>query len=377
MKKRDADSVRKEPAANDVEETRLHEVIRRAAKEWQVTFDALESAIMIFDLAGKIRRVNRSAKEAIGRNYLEIIDHRIDEIASGSPWPKVEEMFRTIHESRALGYLQFRDEESGRAWDIAGSVSSDPAFEDRIIIVVREITAEMQLQDSLRRSETLSAMGSLVAGVAHEVRNPLFSISATIDAFEARFGAKEEYARYINVLRTELDRVNDLMSELLEFGRPSSWELAPASVAPVIAEAIRVAGSVAEKHGVRVVDDTIGLELPPVMLDWKGMVMVYKNLIVNAIQHSSAGGIVTITAGVEEKDGQSFVRCEVHDHGPGFPIEDMARIFEPFFTKRKGGTGLGLSIVQRIVDEHGGRVQASNGEEQGAIVAVMLPAVSS
>lgn len=377
-KKRDSAQPEKEPPhVSDVEESRLHELIRRAAKEWRITFDALESAIMIFDLEGKIRRVNRSAKEAIGRDYLEIIDHRVGDIASGPPWPKVDEMFRSIEESRALGYLQFRDEESGRAWDIAGSFASDPAFEDRVIIVVREITAEMQLQDSLHRSETMSAMGSLVAGVAHEVRNPLFSISATLDAFEARFGAKEEHARYINVLRTELDRLNDLMGELLEYGRPSVWELAPASVQPVIAEAISVASSVAEKHGVRVVDDTVGLELPAVMLDRKGMVMVFKNLILNAIQHSPHGATVRITAEVQEKEDQSFLCCEVRDEGPGFAIEDMGKIFEPFFTKRKGGTGLGLSIVQRIVDEHGGRVTASNGEESGAIVAVMLPALSS
>jgi len=367
---------RKPPLASEQEESRLHELIRRAAKEWQITFDALESAIMIFDLEGKIRRVNRSAKELIGREFLEIIDHRISDLASGPPWPKVDEMVRSIEESRALGYLQFRDDESGRAWDIAGSFSSDPAFEDRVIIVVREITAEMQLQDSLRHSETMSAMGSLVAGVAHEVRNPLFSISATLDAFEARFGAKEEYARYVNVLRTELDRLNDLMSELLEYGRPSVWELAPGALQPVIAEAINVASSVAQKHGVRVVDDTIGIELPAVMLDRKGLVMVFKNLIVNAIQFSPHGSTVRVTAEVEEKEDQSFVRCEVRDEGPGFPLEDMGKIFEPFFTKRKGGTGLGLSIVQRIVDEQGGRVVASNGEEQGAIVAVMLPALS-
>lgn len=368
---------KKPPLASDVEESRLHDLIRSAAKEWQITFDAMESAIMIFDLEGKVRRVNRAAKETIGREFLDIIDHRLSDIASGPPWTKVEEMFRSIEESRALGYLQFRDEDSGRAWDIAGSFSSDPAFEDRVIIVVREITAEMQLQDSLRRSETMSAMGALVAGVAHEVRNPLFSISATLDAFEARFGAKEEHARYINVLRIELDRLNDLMGELLEYGRPSVWDLSPGSVQPVISEAIDVARNVSEKHGVRVVDDTIGLELPPVMLDRRGMVMVFKNLIVNAIQHSPHGATVRVTAEVQEKEDQSFICCQVQDEGPGFAIEDMDKIFEPFFTKRKGGTGLGLSIVQRIVDEQGGSVAASNGEESGAIVTVMLPALTS
>lgn len=377
-KKQDSASTgRKRPPTGGADESGFHELIRRAAKEWQITFDALESAIMIFDLEGRIRRVNRSAKEAIGREFLEIIDHRISELASGPPWSKVDEMVRSIDESRGLGYLQFRDDESGRAWDIAGSFSSDPAFEDRVIVVVREITAEMQLQDSLRRSETMSAMGSLVAGVAHEVRNPLFSISATLDAFEARFGAKEEHSRYVNVLRTELDRLNELMSELLEYGRPSSWEVAPGSIQPVIAEAVKVASSVAEKHGVRVVDDTIGIELPSVMLDRRGMVMVFKNLIANAVQHSPRGATVRITAEAEERDEQTFIRCEVRDEGPGFLLEDMGKIFEPFFTKRKGGTGLGLSIVQRIVDEHGGRVAASNGEEQGAVMTVLLPAQSS
>jgi signal transduction histidine kinase len=105
-------------------------------------------------------------------------------------------------------------------------------------------------------------------------------------------------------------------------------------------------------------------------MDRRRLLQVFQNLIENAIQHSPQGGVITVTAKVVPEGAHPWIECAIMDSGPGFRKEDLPRIFEPFYTKRRGGTGLGLSIVQRIVEEHHGRIVADNRPEGGAIVTV-------
>jgi signal transduction histidine kinase len=241
---------------------------------------------------------------------------------------------------------------------------------------VRAQEEQARLQASLRRSETMAAMGSLVAGVAHEVRNPLFGISSTLDAFEARFGAREEHQRYIRVLRGELERLTELMRELLEYGRPPSLELSPGRVEEIIAEAVQTCAPHAKRANVEIVNNVRGA-FPPVLMDRRRLLQAFQNLIENAVQHSPAGGIVTVEAEAIHDYEPAWIDCVIKDAGPGFQTEDLPRIFEPFFTRRRGGTGLGLSIVQRIVEEHQGTIAASNRSEGGAVMTVRLPLAES
>ena len=231
-----------------------------------------------------------------------------------------------------------------------------------------------RLQAALRRSEMMAAMGALVAGVAHEARNPLFGISATLDAFEARFGQQPESAQYLTVLRGEANRLNDLMRDLLDYGRPPSPMLVPGSIATVIAEAVAACAPLAREADVQVAMTTAE-GIAPLAMDAGRLPRVFQNLLQNAIQQSPRGGIVTVEAAEARDDSRVWIECTVKDSGPGFREEDLPRqIFEPFFSHRTGGTGLGLSIVERIVADHHGTVSAANRPEGGAAVTVRLPA---
>jgi signal transduction histidine kinase len=230
----------------------------------------------------------------------------------------------------------------------------------------------VDLQESLRRSETLSAMGTLVAGVAHEVRNPLFSISANLDAFESRYGKEGEHAGIITLLRSETSRLVSLMNDLLDYGRPGREKPAPQHLEDVATQAVSACASLASHHRVRVLN-RISPGLGPVVMDRKRIAQVLQNLLANAVQHSPEGGTVTIEAQEVGARDQAWLECSVSDSGPGFPPEDLPRIFEPFFTRRRGGTGLGLSIVQRIMEMHGGTIVAANRPQGGAIVSLRLP----
>jgi signal transduction histidine kinase len=255
--------------------------------------------------------------------------------------------------------------------------ASDYLLKDRLARLGQAVTHAMaykELQASLRRSETMSILGSLVSGVAHEVRNPLFGISSTLDAFEAYFGAKPEYQRYLEVLRREVDRLRSLMKDLLDYGRPINQEFSPGSIRDVIAQAIHACEPLAKRSEVNVINQARD-SIPQIQMDSKRLLQVFLNLCENAIQHSPQGGSVVIQTDESWQTNQGSVLCVVRDNGPGVKKEDLPHLFEPFFTRRRGGTGLGLSIVQRIVEAHGGTIDVRNHPEGGAEVTVKFPVV--
>jgi signal transduction histidine kinase len=232
----------------------------------------------------------------------------------------------------------------------------------------KEVT---QLEESLRRRERMAAMGSLVAGVAHEVRNPLFGISSTVDALEARV-KPEGVAHHLGMLRSQVERLGKLMDDLLEYGRPRALERRPEPLAAMVDEASRACDFLARAAGSRV-ELVARDDVPTLPVDRKRIVQVLQNVLENALRHAPADSAVTVELARLDGDG-SLVRIAVRDRGPGFAIPDLPHVFEPFFTRRQGGTGLGLSIVQQIVEQHGGRVEARNHPAGGAEVVILLPA---
>ena len=244
---------------------------------------------------------------------------------------------------------------------------------DFLSSIARDISQRMQAEQELRRSHTMAALGSLVAGVAHEVRNPLFGISSTLDAFEARFGGKDDQRPYVAVLRQQLDRLTGLMNDLLEYAKPTRLELQQGRLEDVVAHA-RDACALLKEAAAVTIDARFAPDLPPLRMDQRRLGQVFRNLLENALQHSPAGGRVRVDARRVQRQGAAWVECSVEDDGPGFQREDLPHLFEPFFTRRHGGTGLGLSIVQRILTDHGGSITAQNREEGGARLTLFFPA---
>jgi signal transduction histidine kinase len=239
----------------------------------------------------------------------------------------------------------------------------------------RAEAAEQSLRAELHRNEMLTTMGSLVAGVAHEVRNPLFGISSTIDAIEARLaqlGTQATYADHLRVLRRELTRLTTLMQDLLEYGRPAGLQIVPTAIEEVLTRAMVACRALADEGGVHM-STRVAPDLGAILLDSTRMVQVFQNVLENAIHHAPPGSTVSVDVRPVEEDHKAWLRCDIVDHGPGFVVEDLPHIFEPFFTRRVQGTGLGLSIVERIVEQHGGRASARNGPDGGAILTVLLP----
>jgi PAS domain S-box-containing protein len=357
-----------------LEQEELRQKISKSSYEWRITFDAMPHPVLLMELSGRIVRLNEAARElAGGLSFAEVLRRPAGMIRDAEPWPTITSLLRQV-EARSEGSegvaAQARDEQ-GRTWDLSLSPAISPDGQRGVVVVARDITDMVRLQESLRRSETMSAMGALVAGVAHEVRNPLFGISATLDAFVSRFKRRTEYRRYVEVLQGEVGRLSSLMQDLLDYGKPLRLVLQAERPIDVMRAAAATCAPLAARTEVEIEIATFESDgLPALAVDRKRIVQVLHNLLENAIQHAPPGSRVVFRAEPAEPDGIRFV---VEDTGPGFAPNDLPHVLEPFFTRRRGGTGLGLSIVQRIVEQHQGEIVAGNRPEGGAVVTVTLP----
>lgn len=355
-------------------QVKLQEAIRRSALEWRMTFDAIASPLLLLDTDGRVVRMNEAARRLAGLPYEAAIQQPVAALGETHPWPGVAGLVAEVARTARIATTQGRDPQ-GRTWDLSVSPMVGPDGQRWLVAVFLDITDLVKLQDSLRRSETMSAMGALVAGVSHEVRNPLFGISATLDAFEARFQDRTEYRRYFDVLQGEVRRLTELMQQLLDYGKPLRLELAAVAPREIVDVAVGACLRLARQNGVEIGQE-IEPGVPPLMADRNRVVQVFQNLVENAVQHSPRGSRigVRVARGNGDPADRPRILFTVSDRGPGFQPDDLPRIFEPFFTRRRGGTGLGLSIVQRIVEQHGGDIEAANLPEGGAVMRVRFPA---
>ncbi|HKR64203.1 MAG TPA: ATP-binding protein, partial [Thermoanaerobaculia bacterium] len=352
----------------------LSEMARRAESEdrFLSTFEAVNDAIIVrHPETGALINANRRAREMFGYTNEELMQVAPGGLSSGENGydaDKAAELILHAPPHASLYEWHVRHKDGHTFWVEISMRLVEIGGERQVMLVSRDITQRKKMEEQLRLSEWMSAIGSLVAGVAHEVRNPLFGISATLDAFEAEFGTSPEQAEYMTTLRRDVARLTRLMNDLLQYGtvRPLARNVQP--LEPVIAEALRVCTQGANEKSVRI-ETQIAEPLPAIAIDPDRMLQVLKNVIENAVDFSPEGDAVKIDA--RREDGAVIV--SVSDHGSGFRPEDVPHLFEPFFTRRRGGSGLGLAIVQKIVNEHGGEVIARNEKDGGARIEVRLP----
>ena len=360
----------------DEKQQKLHASIQQSAAEWRQTFNAMDFPVLIVDLNGTIKRSNLAAEQIAGFAAEELKGRKVSELGDNEPWKEAAALIETVRSNPAPVAEEVKDEQTGKTWAITlYHISDFGSVGERVILIAQDISKRVELEASLRQSEMMSLLGSLVAGVAHEVRNPLFGISSILDAFETRFADRTEYLRYTNVLRDEVGRLTVLMEELLEYGKPFRGELFLVPLEELVNRSIRACMPAAEVAHVTLQSD-VEEGLPKIRIDRRRLSKVFVNLIENAIQHSPASSVVRVEARRVLEGNYDWVECAIKDSGAGILEQDIARIFEPFFSKRRGGTGLGLAIAQRIMQEHGGKLIAGNNPNGGACMIARFPTPS-
>src|SRR5581483_4313669 len=242
-----------------------------------------------------------------------------------------------------------------------------------VLLVGRDMTAEREMRLRLMESDRLAAIGELVAGVAHEVNNPLSSISAFAQLLLRDGGLTAAQRESIDVIRAETVRASQVVKDLLAFARRSDASREPLDINGLLSRTLRLRGYQLTSNKIHLETD-LAPELPPVLGDARQLQQVFLNLFTNAIQAMTTlgGGTLFVTT---REDG-ARVSIETRDTGPGIPDYARARIFEPFFTtKPEGeGTGLGLSVSYGIITAHGGTIEVVDTSPAGTTFRVSLPA---
>lgn len=261
----------------------------------------------------------------------------------------------------------------------AGKITGEAGQPLGYVFVLRDLSDVKQLEEQLRRNERLSALGTLAAGVAHEIRNPLSSIKGFALLLGNRFAPTDPAKETAKILIQEVERLNRVVSELLAFARPNNLKLTSTSLDALIDKTLRLAEL--DARGKQVILKTESAEnLPEIPLDGERFTQALLNLVLNAVQATPAGGTVTISTGLhrgsQHKGARSkspYVTVEVHDTGHGMDAETMQHIFSPYFTTKAAGTGLGLSIASGIIAKHGGTLHATSTPGTGSTFTISLP----
>jgi signal transduction histidine kinase len=226
-------------------------------------------------------------------------------------------------------------------------------------------------QQLMRRSDRMASLGSLTAGLAHEIRNPLVTVKTFLDLFPERYKDKEFRVDFLKLTSSELDRIANLMSELLDFAKPKKPKFQKADVNLVLEEVINLITVEARKRDIALDIDI--RETLEATFDVDQMKQVFLNIFLNAIDAISAHGRISITSRSIRKNGVDYAQVEIADTGKGIPKKIVESIFDPFFTTKGKGAGLGLSISHQIVQEHHGTMEVESQPKKGTTFFVNIP----
>lgn len=354
--------------------------------------DSLNEGLVVVDGDGKVLRLNRAARDLLALGSKNVLGSPAEEVvASAVPG---ENLFEG-----ALGGVATETETlitSASGEEVPARICVVPQGEGGgAVAVLADLSTARRLEQELRRRERLALMGQLLAGVAHEVRNPLAGISSSAQVLLGRFEPRDERTRFVRAILDEVNRLDRIVTRLLQFARPGEPRLRRGELAPVVYRVIESNRDWLDGANIET-EVVIAEKVPEVWFDPDLVHQVLLNLVHNAVQAMPDGGKLELVVravrrrspppgrGRRQSDlkgklqprravSRRLVQVRVVDTGEGIPKEAMSQLFDPFFTTKASGTGLGLSICQSIIQEHGGNIQVASRRGRGTTVIFELP----
>ncbi len=349
---------------------------------WQQVLASLEDAVITVDPDGKITFFNESAEmmthfsasRTLRQSFLGVFKHDL--------W-----LVQLLDKTRPPRHESVRGEADicdrlGRKVPVSVTVSP---LQDRFgqflgsILVLRNLTHRRELEEDFKRADKLAMVGTLAAGLAHEIRNPLGGIKGAAQMLRRSLQSTPELIEYTDIMIREVDRVDQLIEQLLDLSRPARLTLGCVNIHEVLEDVLLLQTHTLADQSV-VLRKRFDPSLPSVRGDKAQLTQVFLNLVKNALQAMNKGGALTITTRAEtdfhirdRRAGRSrYIWVDIEDQGSGIKEEDLPHIFSPYFTTKNTGTGLGLAISYRIIREHGGLIRIESTEGQGTTFKVSL-----
>ncbi|MCZ1266520.1 PAS domain S-box protein [Paenibacillus tundrae] len=349
----------------------MYEENRAVKEHLESIINQTADAIHITDLDGNVLRVNRAFEQLYGWRSREVEGRKLKIIPPGTE-EEMEEQHAQLIEGMSItsNETTWMKKDGSR---VEVSVSTAPVRDEAgeitaLISVSRDITSRNRMEELLRRSEKLTTVGQLAAGVAHEIRNPLTTLRGFLQLQQE---TNKLNHRHLDLMLSELDRINLIVGEFLILAKPQAVHFQERDIRFILGDVISLLDSQAHLHGVEFVLNASS-DSAMVHCEENQLKQVFINLLKNGMEAMPDGGNIRIKLNHDEEN--SRVRIEIKDEGTGIPEELMPKLGEPFFTSKESGTGLGLMVSQRIIQSHKGMMDIKSVMNKGTTVIIDLPA---
>jgi two-component system sensor histidine kinase HydH len=332
--------------------------------------ESMADGLISMDRDGRIVTLNRQALQILGSSRELLEGRRIADVLG-------ERVGEILGSAEREGAVREREIDVRRDPDgmIPLSLSAAPLKDEKgremgSVLLIKDLREIRDLQGRVRRSERLASLGRLAAGVAHEIRNPLSSIRGFAQYFVKRFHGQPEEEGYASVMVKEVDRLNRVITELLDFAGPKEPRREPQSLADIADHALKLLAPDLTARNVAVFRE-YEPDLPAVSVDRDQISQVFLNLLLNAIESMDGGGEIRLA--LRRYGPPPAVLAAIADTGAGIPADDLEKVFEPFFSRKRKGSGLGLAIVHQIIESHRGEIRVESRQGKGTTFRIKLP----
>jgi two-component system, NtrC family, sensor histidine kinase PilS len=342
----------------------------------QHVIDSLASGLATTDRQGRILTFNRAAEAITGHSAHAVVGRRLEEVLELPP-NVASELGHLSDPSRGRRIETSFRTGDGRQIELGFTATplQTPGGNAGLLFAFQDVTDIKRLDRDARMRQRLAAVGEMAAGIAHEIRNPLASMSGSIQILRQELPLTEDQAQLMDIVLRESERLNDTIKSFLAYAKPQRFSIAPLDVRRVLNDA-----AVLLRNSSELLDDhVIDVRVPPNEVTFEGdenqIRQIVWNLATNGLKAMRNGGRLTLGARIEsgEDPSRDSVVLDVADEGVGIPAEELDAIFQPFRGTFSKGTGLGLAIVHRIVSDYGGEIHVSSTPGRGTTVSVRMP----
>jgi two-component system, sporulation sensor kinase E len=353
---------------NVTERFKMERKLRKSEQKFRKIFDGSLEGIILWDEDFHILDVNQAGIDMIGHSKDELVGKSLEALLSeyNVSKEKLNHYIKKLEKNGQIrGTLSTKDHETKQKhFEFSTKSNLIPGLN---LSVFRDITEKLEMEEQLRKSDTLNVIGELAAGIAHEIRNPMTALKGFIQLLQGSI--KEDYSMYFHVISTELQRIDSIINEFLILAKPQAVKFVESDLAKIVRETVELLNAQAVLHNVQI-KTYYENDLPLLFCEPNQLKKVFINIIKNAIEVMPDGGCITVSV---KKTADDKIHISVEDKGPGISEEKIKKLGEPFFTTKERGTGLGLMVSYKIVEEHNGIIEVQSEEGKGTTFHIYFP----